>query len=190
MQDFEEAKRVFLATIRRLAPTARLLSGLGETLFRLNQFDEAEKRLREAIELEPASVAPHLVLAKLYHAIGDRDKFGAAASQAIALDPQNYQTCFYYGLWLLEYGGKTAQGAAYIRKSIELRPRFGEGLKMWGRILSQEGRWEEAARCYERAIALDPDDAQSVFLLSRAYRKLGEREKAEQAIARYRTLNR
>ena len=77
-----------------------------------------------------------------------------------------------------------------VQESIELRPDFAEGLKTWARLLSDEGKWEEAARYYERAVAADSRDAEAAFLLSRAYRKLGETRKADEALARYRTMQR
>src|SRR5262249_37866380 len=112
----------------------------------------------------------------------------AAAVRALTLDPENFQACYYYGLWLVEQGGKAGEGANYIRKSVELQPRFGEGLRTLGRILYGQDRWEDAARSYERALALDPADMQSLFLLSRAYRRMGEDAKAKGALDRLRTL--
>jgi len=187
-RDYEGARDVFLAAIARFGASTRLLSGLGETLFRLNEFEEAEKRLRQATALEPASVAPWIVAARLYYAIGDRENFGDAAEKAFALDPQNGQACYYYGMWLLEQAGKPADGALYIEKSIALDPRFGEGLRTWGRILAQQERWEEAARTFEQTLALDPADPESLFLLARVYRKLDQQDKAERALSRYRAL--
>ena len=143
---------------------------------------------RQATALEPASAAPWIVAARLYYAIGDRENFRAAAEKAFALDPQSGQACYYYGLWLLEQAGKPADGAHYIQKSIVLYPRFGEGLRTWGRILAEQERWEEAARNFEQALALEPADAQALFLLSRVYRKLGQEDKAERALSRYRAL--
>src|SRR5207302_11036164 len=147
----------------RFGADARLLSGLGETLFRLNEFEEAEKRLRQAAALEPDSAAPWIVAARLYYAIGDRENFGDAAQKSFVLDPQNGQACYYYGLWLLEQAGKPADGALYIQKSIALDPRFGEGLRTWGRILAKQERWEQAARTFEQALALEPGERSPCF---------------------------
>ena len=88
-RDFSAAKQVFLNALTRFGLNVRLLSGLGETLLRLNEFDEAEKRLRQAAELEPSNAAPRVVAARLYYAIGDRENFRAAAERAFLLDPEN-----------------------------------------------------------------------------------------------------
>jgi tetratricopeptide (TPR) repeat protein len=189
-RDFMAAKQVFLSALTRFGPNVRLLSGLGETLLRLNEFDEAEKRLRQAAELEPSNAVPRVVAARLYYAIGDRENFRAAAERALSLDPENGEACYYYGLLLIEQAGKPAEGARYIQKSIERDPRFIEGWRAWARILAGQERWGEAARSYERALALDPTDAQSLFLLSRAYRKLGQEQKADEALVRYGALKR
>jgi Flp pilus assembly protein TadD len=188
-RDYQGARDVFVLAITRFGATTRLLSGLGETLFRLNEFEEAEKRLGQATALEPDSAAPWVVAAGLYYAIGDRENFRAAAEKAFALElPQNSLACYYYGLWLVEQAGKPADGARYIQRGIALDPRFSEGLRMWGQILAEQERWGEAARDFEQALALEPADAQSLFLLSRVYRKLGQQDKAERALSRYRAL--
>jgi Flp pilus assembly protein TadD len=165
-----------------------LHQGLGEALVRLNRFGDAEVSLSRAAQIAPEDASAQVSLAHLYYAVGDGAKLGAAVSKAIALDPANYLACFYYGSWLLEYQGQATRGAAYIQKSIGLQPQFVDGLKEWAHIVSHQGRWSEAARAYEKAAAADPKDSQLYYLLSVAYRKLGDDQRAEQALSQYRRL--
>ncbi|HEY3132754.1 MAG TPA: tetratricopeptide repeat protein [Acidobacteriota bacterium] len=187
-EDFQQAERVFRDAIDRFPQSSRLYQGLGETLYRLTRFKEAESWLREAVQADPTNGPAHIALARLFYALGDREDYGSAASKAIQLDPENYLACYYYGLWLLEVQGKFSEGSNYIGKSIELYPRFVDGLKAWGGVLSRQGRWDEAARTYEKAVALDLRNAQLYYLLAIAYHKLGEQGKAERAVEEYRRL--
>lgn len=185
-EDFQEAERVFRDAIERFPQSSRLYQGLGETLYKLARFKEAEHWLRRAVETDPVNIHAHIALARLFYALGDREGFGAAASKAVRLDPENYLACYYYGLWLTETQRNLTESSKYISKSIELHPRFVDGLKAWGGILSREGRWDEAARTYERAVAVDLRDAQLYYVLAIAYQKIGEHGKAERALEEFR----
>jgi tetratricopeptide (TPR) repeat protein len=186
----QRAELVFRDAIKDFPRSSMLYEGLGETLVKLNRFGEAEVCLDRAAQISPESASAYVARARLYYAVGDGDKLGTAASKAVGLEPRNYLACFYYGSWLMQYQGQLKQGTEYIRMSIELHPRFVDGLKTWGRIVSHEGRWAEAIRTYERAIAVDPSDDQLFYLLSVAYRKVGEDQKADQALSEYRKLAR
>jgi tetratricopeptide (TPR) repeat protein len=186
--DFGRAEQVFRTALAQFPQSAKLLEGLAEALFKLNRFSDAEESLRRAAELPSRGSSVYIAMARLYYALGDEEKLGAAASQAIALDPEDYRACYYYGIWLLEYQHQVEAGARNVRRSIDLQPRFMDGLKAWGRIASHEGRWREAVRVYEQAAEIDAHDDQVFYLLSVAYRKLGEEQKADTALARYRNL--
>jgi Flp pilus assembly protein TadD len=186
--DYAGAEQIFEAAIAKFPDSARLHTGLGETLIRLSRFKDAERELQRGIELDPGSSAAYAALAELCYSIGDGEKLAGAAGKAIELDPENYLANYYWGKWLLEYRGDTAQGAAAIRKSVVLQPRFVEGLKTWGHLLERQGRWSEAAGAYEAALSVESADGQLWYLLSVAARKGGDSQRAEQAMVNYRKL--
>jgi Flp pilus assembly protein TadD len=186
--DLQRAEMVFREALQQFPQSALLYQGLGEILLKRNRFRDAELSLDRAAEISPNGPSIYVVMARLHYAVGDGEKLGTAASKAVALDPSNYLACFYYGAWLMQYQYQDTRGVDYIRKSIDLQPRFVQGLKMWGRIASHEGRWAEAVRTYEKATSVDPRDEQLFYLLSVAYRKLGENQKADWALAQYRRL--
>ena len=184
----QRAELVFREALQQFPQSSMLYQGLGEALVRLNRFGEAELSLNRAVQMSPESASAQVSMAHLYYLVADGAKLGAAATKAIALDPGNYLACFYYGSWMLEYQGQAKAGADYIRKSIELQPRFVEGLKSWGHIASHDGRWSDAVRAYEKATAVDPGDGQLYYLLAVAYRKVGEDQQAERALSQFRRL--
>ena len=186
--DYLNAEEFFRDAIVRFPESTSLRRGLGETLFHLNRFAEAERVLREVVEMDPESSAAYVVLSKLYHAMGDQEQLEGASTKAIELDPENYLACYYHGMLLLEYRDRAVAGAKYIRKSIELQPRFVEALKTLGHIFSRQQRWADAARLYERAVAVDSQDRQLFYLLSVVYRRLDETQKADWALTEYRKL--
>jgi tetratricopeptide (TPR) repeat protein len=186
--EFRQAENVFQLGIQKFPRAPQLYQGLGDTLMKLNRFQEAEDLLRTASNIDPHNSAIFVLLSKLYSSLGDERQFGEAATKAIEYGPANYLACYYYGSWLIEFKSDLGQGADYISRSIKLQPRFAEGLKAWGHILSRTAHWQEAARAYERAQAANAQDLQLFYLLSIAYRKIGENLKANEALATYRKL--
>ena len=187
-REFPESRKVFFDALQQLGPDPRLLSGLGEALLELHEFAEAEKHLKRSVELAPSNLSAWIVLSRLHHSIGDGVNLARAARRALELNPDNAQACYYYGVYLTEYAAEPGEGARYIQRSVELDPHFVEGLRGWGRILANQQRWREVVGVLERAVALDSTDRQTLFVLSKAYRKAGEPAKADQALSRYRTL--
>jgi tetratricopeptide (TPR) repeat protein len=188
MQDFRGAEKLFRDALRSTPNSSKLYEGLGESLFSLYEFPEAEKSFSKALEIEPSNASAEVARAKLYHAIGDKEKFGAAALRALQLGPHNYQACYYFGLWLNDYENDKVQAEKYFEKSIELYPGFAGALSALGKNLSGQGKWERAAQLYERALAVDPQNRQIYFQISAAYRKLGLAEKADWAMQRFKAL--
>ena len=186
--DLQGAARTFSDALQQFPRSARLHRALSEVMMNLLQLEEAERLLTKAAELEPPSSDLYALFARLYYSMGDKEKLAGTASKAIELDPNNHLACFYYGLWLSVYQSDPERGANYIRRSIELQPRFVPGLKEWARFLTHQGKWEEAARIYEKAISVNSQDRQLSFLLSVAYRKIGQKEKAEWALSQFRKL--
>ena len=184
-RDFPGAENTFRLGIERFPQSSRLYEGWGEALFAVRRFQEAAVKFQKAAELDPNSASAYVALAKLFSTLGDADRSGAAALRAIQLAPESHLACYYYGKYLLESKGQPSAGRDYILKSITLSPHFVEGLIMWGAILSGEGRWEEAVKAYDQALASDPADSRVYYRLFTTYRKLGRLDKSEWALEQY-----
>jgi tetratricopeptide (TPR) repeat protein len=187
--DLHGAENNFHRSLQRFPRSSKLHLGWGETLFSMKRFKEAEDEFRKAVELDPSSADAEIGIAKLCYAIGDHERFGAAATNAIHLDPQNSLACYYYGKHLIEDQKDLTHGAECIRRSIALAPDFVQGLIEWGEILSRAGRWDEAAETYEKALDFDRDNVQVCYLLYKACRKSGRAEKAEWALRKYQAMS-
>jgi Flp pilus assembly protein TadD len=183
--DFSAAEAVFQKGIQRFPSAAPLYRGESQAQFNLNRFVESRQSAKAAVKMAPLDPAGYVTLAGVLYALADRADFGRAASKAVELDPNNYLACYYYGTWLIEDRGKTEEGRDYIIQSVNLNPRFVDGLKAWARIHSREGRWDDALPLYERAMAIDPNDSSLYYLLAVAYRHTGNREKAEWAMREF-----
>ena len=186
--DFLQAERLFRDALQRFPQASPLYHGLAETFFRLNEFKKAERYLLRVLEMDPQNVTAYVALAKLFYALGDQQNLESTAQRAVELAPDNHWACYYYGLFLIDHRGDTKEGVRYIRKSLEVYPGFVEALRIWGRMLAHDGRWQEAAETYEKALAIDPRNRPLYYLLASTYRQLGMKTEAAKALKEYRAL--
>lgn len=84
--------------------------------------------------------------------------------------------------------GKTEEAVGYARRAGEADPQFGPALVTLGRSLLQSDRPAEALQPLLRARGLAPESAQIRLLLVRAYRELGQEDKAELEQAEFNRL--
>ena len=73
---------------------------------------------------------------------------------------------------------------AEFEKAVALDPNSFEGHYFYARACFAQGKLEQAARLFERAAEIKPDDYQSVCLLIQIYRSLGREKDAENAARR------
>jgi len=126
---------------------------------------EAEKLLQRAIELDPgyAPAFAFLAAAKVNayasgwtaspaEALEEADK---AAKLAVRLDER-----YPFALWALAgvriWQRRHDEAVDAAERNVAYNPSFAEGQGMLGFILHYVGRSEEAVKCLERAMALDP----------------------------------
>ncbi|UCF78495.1 MAG: tetratricopeptide repeat protein [Candidatus Eiseniibacteriota bacterium] len=118
-------------------------------------YEKAVRELETAVEQEPNNGLAHLKLAMAYAEIGETKKAGAEFDRALELDP------------------KLAKDVDSNRKHYWVE-HFNEGVR-----LSQEDKnFEEAAREFEKAIDLDPEDVRAYTNLGFCYTQMGDHEKA------------
>jgi tetratricopeptide (TPR) repeat protein len=182
--DLPEAERTFQKAIGKLPRSSRLYEGLGETLFRMSRYREAEPIFRHAIELDGANSGAQVALAKVLYAVGDKRNFEDAILRAIRMAPDNYLACYYFGKYLEQKGDLDGGRKAY-EKSCALAQFFFDGLIAWGQVLFRQNQPAEAATVYERARASRPNDAGVYYLLSLAYRKLGDAGRTQRALDQF-----
>jgi adenylate cyclase len=126
---------------------------------------EAGNWLRRAIELDPRYAPAHALLGGTHvidyangwtasptQALEEAEK---AARQAVQLDERHP-----YALWALAliclWARRYDEALDNAEKLIAFNPNFAEGRTARGFVLHYVGRSEEALKCFERAMALEP----------------------------------
>jgi TolB-like protein/DNA-binding winged helix-turn-helix (wHTH) protein/Tfp pilus assembly protein PilF len=139
---------------------------------------KAMTAVRKALELDPNLAEAHVVLANLQTVQWHWTEAEAEYRRGLELNPSDASA--YGGLagWLLSQG-RLAEAVASARKARELDPSPGAGNEL-GWILFNARRYDEAIREYRSALAIEPDNANTLWRLGFA---LSLKHQSQEAIA-------
>ena len=121
---------------------------------RSGRIDDAEKRLRGIVRLEPRLAEPHLALGRLLLDTGRLDEAEDYARLALEHLEQS-------GLWTEDLPSHVVQGIAHSLLGEVLRQRADSDDIIFGDPAVFQALLAEAKQCFERAQAADPEDSYS-----------------------------
>ena len=150
-------------------------------------FDEwdwagAEQEYQRALELNPSGADAHHAYSRLLAATGRLPEAVEHARQAFDLDPMDLTARANVGVIL--YFGRDYPGAqAQLEATLGLDPEFSTA--HWGLALVYEqlGRFDDAFREFERAMAIAGRGTNTLASLGHAYAVAGRRKQAEAVLA-------
>lgn len=157
---------------------------LGRIYYQEDSIDQAIGQFERVLRLNAYSYKAYDNLGLCYEAKGDNEKATRYFLTAIKLVEKNdpdYDTVYADLAELLLKTGDTqkafdAASIAANRNSMSARNFY-----LGGKALDQLGKTKLALNWLQRSAALDPNYPQPLYLLSRIYHKLGEKQKAEEA---------
>jgi TolB-like protein/DNA-binding winged helix-turn-helix (wHTH) protein len=118
---------------------------------------------RKALELDPELSDAHTVLASLYLAQWRWSDSESEFERALELNPNDGKAHFGYAHWLL-CQGRTDEAIVWSQRARKLDPLGFAGFNA-GWILFNSRHYDDAIRELQSAIAVNPDDAWSHWLL-------------------------
>ena len=190
----------FLQTAIKLAPdnpTSHQL--LGVAYFKQNQYPEAIRVLRQAIELNPQATPdypyhPYYDLGMVYLKQNKLDDAINCFERAIELDPDQIRAYYSLGNAYIRQG-TVQKGAEFIRKYQSLKPYMNlvsqleialqqnpESPERWhqlGSVHAQYGRFEKAIAPLEQSIKLSPNKWEVYNVLAVCYMRLNRLDKMQ-----------
>jgi serine/threonine protein kinase/tetratricopeptide (TPR) repeat protein len=110
----------------------------------------------------------------------DLERARASSARALELGPDLAEAHAARGL-ALSLSEELAEAEKEFEAALLLDPRLYEAHYFYGRTCLMQGKWEQAARLFEEASRVKPEDVQSIVLLGLTYRKLGLQSRAEAA---------
>jgi tetratricopeptide (TPR) repeat protein len=153
---------------------------LGRAYEALNRASDAEVTYQTAIKARPDDWLAYNALGSYYYARGRHVEAEAAYRRVLDLTPDNTRAYNNLGATLFALR-RPEEGAAMWERSVAIRPTY-SAVSNLGTYYYDRGRYGDAARSFERAVTLMPNDYRVWRNLGAAlYWAPGERQKATAA---------
>jgi tetratricopeptide (TPR) repeat protein len=150
--------------------------------------DNAIREYQLALQLRPAEAELHEALGEFYldnHSDGEALR---ELEKAVSLDPSRTKALYLLGrLYVVDRENEKA--VPYLQRALRLRPNMNEASGLLGTAYVRMGKFAEAIPNLQKAAPLD-HFGNVHYQLYLAYRKLGQAEPAQKALARSQDLRR
>ena len=163
---YAEAEEAYQSVLKINPRDNRAAYGLGNVNTDQQRWEDAELAYRNAVRWNPSDVdglvALSVVLVQPRTGASNAKRFAEAedaARKAVQLEPKNAVAWDRLGVALQTRGSFGAETESAYRRAVELDPEFGVAYAHLARVLKRNGRNEEAAPLYDRAIGLAKDPA-------------------------------
>lgn len=176
-----------LEKVFQLAPDFSGAYLLGMSYLRLQQPQRA-KLLFEEVENVISKKSPYLYLmfARAFEETDYPQEAEAQFKKGLALDPKAPKVHFYYGYFLLQYGGsgRIAEAAKEFRQELLITPNDFYSYFFLGVIASGQNEHSKAVQYLQKAILLNPKVGQAYLFLGQSQLELGDTVAAERNLRR------
>jgi predicted Zn-dependent protease len=174
--------------LQQLPGSARLHYERAVFLARLDRLEEAKPEFQLASKFAPGSDLAYLALIQENLYEDDLPRSLSLAREGIKAGHRDYQMLSLLGTVLLHAGAAPGQpefleARTALEASVAAQPSYSTSQIALGKLYLMEGRWRDAATHLEIGRRLEPQNPSVYANLATAYRRLGEREKAQESLA-------
>jgi tetratricopeptide (TPR) repeat protein len=176
--------------------SARLLVGLGVAWYTNGSYDQAAQRLCQASDLNPNDPKAYLFLGKIQAVETMQSECSSERlARFVKLQPDSALANYFYGvnLWKRRTGSDDArtlgQAEFHLQRAVELDPTLGVGYLQLGILYFERKDFANAVSSYEKAIKAAPELEEPHYRLSQAYKRTGDKVKADQELHLYNQIS-
>ena len=159
--------------------------GTGRQFLEENRLEEAVEAFLKMTELDPTSHQGYSYLAKTHRSLGKIDVAIAYIRRAMELAPGASEYPYLLSLFLRDKKN-LPEALEAIRLAVRLSVRNSLLHNAHGVILGEIGDVSGSIAAFEKAAELDPDNPTYSLNLAVAYERIGQTEKSDEAMERYR----
>jgi tetratricopeptide (TPR) repeat protein len=177
----DQAEAICRAAVERNQEDVNMTGLLGATLFKMRQFEEAERWLRHTMRLAPNFAKPWSDLGQLLVETHRHEEAIEVLENAVRLEPKEDSAWFNLGKARALTGrGREADEA--FERSFDLNP--GRKALAHAAEHQQAGRWAEAEKLYRDLLRRDPRDVNALRLLAACSMQAGRVKESERLLRR------
>ncbi len=185
--EYDLGLRVVDLGLRQLPDSARLHYERAVFLARLDRLEEAKPEFQLASKLAPGSDIAYLALIQENLYVDNLPQALLQAREGIKTGHRDYQMLSLLGSVLLHAGAapgqpEFAEARSALESSVAVQPSYSTSQIALGKLYLMEGRWHDAVTHLEIGRRLEPQNPSVYTNLATAYRRLGEKDKAQQSI--------
>jgi len=140
---------------------AESMASRGELLIYADRLDEANAMLEKALRENPRSAIANQAMGSLYLRLQNNEQAQKYFSIAADLDSKSYLAQFFAAQMAYEKDGDYTAAEKYLRKAIDINPKFAHGFQMLSQTLIMQREKEmipEALEMAVKASKLEPAD--------------------------------
>ncbi len=184
---YKEVNRLLEGKRRTYADSAPFLVTSAESEYDAMLYDESRTDLEHAVALVPSSYQAHFLLGNVLVAQNELDRAESEYRKSIDLAPD--QPRAYYQLALLLRSKQDEAGEEpLLTRALAADDQYAPAHCELGRILMGRRQLADAVTQLTLAIQVNPRLEQAYYLLARAYSGLGQKDKADETVKRYKVL--
>ena len=169
------------------ADSAPFLITFAESEFDAMLYDAARADLEQAIALDANSYQAHYLLGNVLVAQNLPDQAESEYRKAISLAPDQPRTYYHLAL-LLHSRQDDADEEPLLKQALAADAHYAAAYCELGRLQLDRHQLADAVTQLNLAIQFNPELEQAYYLLARAYSGLGQKEKADAMVKRYKAL--
>lgn len=172
----------------------RLYVQRGFMLVMRGRTEQAEKEFQTASSLAPEKSLPYIALGEVWMQTGQAQKAVDLLRPKSAAPGADFLTSYVFAEALIRSGAETgssaeAEAIRALERSTQLNTKYSHSHAELGKLLLKEGEIDRAILELKAATERDPNDSGPFFQLAQAYRKKGEKAKADEMLARVAQLH-
>jgi tetratricopeptide (TPR) repeat protein len=150
--------------------------------------DDAIKEYEAALHLRPDEAELHEAVGEFYLDNRSDEDAQKELEKAVVLDPSRTKTLYLLGrLYVLD--NESEKAVPFLRRALQLQPNLNEASGLLGTAYVRMGHFADAIPSLEKAAPFDRY-GNVHYQLYQAYRKLGEADLAQKALARSQDIRR
>jgi tetratricopeptide (TPR) repeat protein len=188
MGDFPNAEQIFLTVIERAPEDLEATYMMGRIYYQEGRVEQAMGLFLRVLRADPKAYKAYDNLGLCYEALNQPEEairhFLASIKLVETAHPE-YDWPYGNLANLLINRGDLDQGFSAAVKAAKRNPRSARNAYLAGKALAKLELPDLALKWLERSAELDPNYSEALYLLGQTYRKVGQKEKSEEAMKRF-----
>ena len=182
-----EATRVVEQLVVDCPDTPAALHHRARLQYTLGEVDEAKKTWQECLELDPAFSEAHYGLGYMAWEQSDYVSATSCFLRVLERRPNDLRIPYVLGDALMKQG-RIREAVAVLERNVQADNASVAVIACLGQAYLQLKEYERAKRAFEIVLGAHPDHKQAYYGLAKAHARLGNKEKSQQCMEKFKSL--